>query len=282
MRDRQTYVWRFLVTGTCFILFALGGLLLGLLVFPVMLMLPGGTGRRRARTRATVQRSFRLFVAVMSGLRGLRYEIHGAERLGRPGQLIIANHPTLIDVVIIVAFTPAPACVVKAALFANPFTRHVVGAAGYIRNAPTDEMIERSIAALRSGDTLVMFPEGTRTRVGQPLAFYRGAASVAVQGAAVLTPIYIHVDQPVLNKTLPWYKVPPRIPRFSIRVGDDIDLGPFRSAPSPRASRQLNEWLLGTYKEELARLRGYNGPRAATDVFGSGPGEPEGAHADQR
>lgn len=282
MRERQTYAWRLLVTGTCFVLFGLGGLLLGLLVFPAMLMLPGGPGRRRARTRAIVQRSFRLFVAVMSGLGGLRYQFHGAERLGRPGQLIIANHPTLVDVVFIVAFTPAPACVVKAALFANPFTRHVVRAAGYIRNAPTDEMIERSVAALRSGDALVMFPEGTRTRAGQPLAFHRGAASVAVQGATVLTPIYIHVDQPLLDKTLPWYKVPPRIPRFSFRVGDDIDLGPFREVPPPRASRQLNDWLVGAYEHELARLHGYNGPRAESEIHESGPGEPAGAHADER
>ena len=260
MHERQTYAWRLLVTGTCFLLFGIAGLLLGLLVFPAMLMLPGGQERCRARTRTIVQRSFRLFVAVMSGLGGLRYEFRGAERLGRPGQLIIANHPTLVDVVFIVAFTPAPACVVKAALFANPFTRYVVRAAGYIRNAPTDEMIERSVAALRSGDALVMFPEGTRTRADQPLAFHRGAASVAVQGAAVLTPIYINVDQPLLDKTLPWYRVPPRVPRFSIRVGDDIDLGPFRSAPPPRASRQLNEWLVGAYVQELARLRGYNGP----------------------
>jgi 1-acyl-sn-glycerol-3-phosphate acyltransferase len=258
MRERQTYVWRFMVTGACFVLFGLGGLLLGLLVFPTMLMLPGGPGRRRARTRAMVQRSFRLFVATMSGLRGLRYEFQGAERLGRPGQLIIANHPTLIDVVFIVAFTPAPACVVKAALFANPFTRHVVRAAGYVRNAPTAEMIERAIAALKSGDVLVMFPEGTRTRTGRPLAFHRGAASVAVQGAAVLTPVYIDVDQPLLNKALPWYKVPPRVPRFLIRVGDDIDLEPLRAVPAPKASRQLNARLVEAYERELTGPRGYN------------------------
>jgi 1-acyl-sn-glycerol-3-phosphate acyltransferase len=266
MAERHTYVWRLLVTGSCFALFGLGGLLLGLLVFPAMLMLPGGPSRRRARTRAIVQRSFRLFVAVMSGLGGVRYDFRGAERLGRPGQLIIANHPTLVDVVFIVAFTPAPACVVKTALFANPFTRYVVRAAGYIPNAPTDEMIERSVAALRSGDTLVMFPEGTRTQPGRPLAFHRGAASVAVQAASVLTPIYIHVDQPLLDKTRSWYKVPPRIPQFSLRVGDDIDLGPFRTALPPRASRQLNEWLLGAYERELARLRGYNGPEDRSEI----------------
>jgi len=264
MRERQTYAWRLLVTGTCFVLFGLGGLLLGLLVFPAMLMLPGGPGRRRARTRATVQRSFRLFVAVMSGLRGLCYEFHGADRLGRPGQLIIANHPTLIDVVFIVAFTPAPACVVKAALFANPFTRHVVRAAGYIRNAPTDEMIERSVAALRSGRCPGNVPRGHPHSCRPAPGIPPRRGSVAVQGAAVLTPIYIHVDQPMLTKTLPWYKVPPRVPRFTIRVGDDIDLGPFRSAPPPRASRQLNDWLVRAYEHELAPLRGYNGTTRRT------------------
>lgn len=261
MREREAYVWRLLVTGGCFVVFGIGGLLLGLLVFPAMLMLPGSPARRRARTRAAVQRSFRLFVAIMSGAGGIRYEFVGAERLGRPGQLIIANHPTLIDVVFIIAFTPAPACVVKAALFGNPFTRHVVRAAGYIKNAPTDAMIEQAIEALRSGDALVMFPEGTRTRPGQPLAFHRGAASVAVQAASVLTPIYISVDQPLLHKALPWYKVPQRTPRFSIRVGEDIDLTPFRSTPPPRASRLLNARLAATYEQVLAGQRGYNGPR---------------------
>ena len=214
-------------------------------------------GAAPARARSCSE-PFRLFVAVMSGLRGIAYEFEGRERLGRPGQLIVANHPTLIDVVLIVAFTPAPACVVKAALFANPFTRRVVQAAGYISNSPTDQMIEQSTAALKSGDCLVMFPEGTRTRRGQPLHFHRGTASVAVRGAAVLTPIYIRVDQPLLDKTQAWYQVPPRRPNMFIRVGDDIDLEPYRQLPPPRASRQLNAWLLEHYEQELARCDVYN------------------------
>jgi len=258
MRERQTYLWRILVTGACFVLFGIGGLILGLLVLPALLLVPGGDARRRVRIRRLVQRSFRGFVAVMSGLRGLAYEFDGQERLGRPGQLVIANHPTLIDVVFIVAFTPAPACVVKAALFANRFTRRVVQAAGYISNAPTDRMIEASIEALRAGECLVMFPEGTRTRPGEPLQFQRGTASVAVRGAGVLTPVYIGVDQPFLHKSQAWYQVPPRRPRISIRVGEDIDLRPYRQIPAPRASRQLNAWLLEHYEQELARPGGYN------------------------
>jgi len=273
MVRRQTYFWRIFVTGICFALFGIGGLILGLLVLPVLLLLPGGPVRRRTRTRALVQRAFRLFVATMSGLRGIHYEFRGAERLGRPGQLIIANHPTLIDVVLIVAFTPAPACVVKAALFANPFTRHVVRAAGYISNSPTDAMIEGAVRALRSGDSLVMFPEGTRTRPGQAMHFHRGVARVAVEGASVLTPIYISVDQPFLHKSQPWYRAPPRKPNLVLEVGADIDLEAYRNQQAPRASRLLNQWLLSHYEHELGRRRGYNGSR------GEGP-EAQGLDAE--
>jgi len=260
MVRRQTYFWRVFVTGTCFALFGIGGLILGLLVLPFLLLLPGGPARRRIRTRSLVRRAFRLFVATMSGLRGLDYEFRGAERLGRPGQLIIANHPTLIDVVLIVAFTPAAACVVKAALFANPFTRHVVRAAGYISNMPTDAMIEGAVRTLRSGDTLVMFPEGTRTRPGQAMNFHRGVARVAVEGASVLTPIYISVDQPFLYKSQPWYRAPPRRPKLVLEVGADIDLEPYRHEQAPKASRLLNQWLLVHYGRELGNRRGYNAP----------------------
>jgi 1-acyl-sn-glycerol-3-phosphate acyltransferase len=258
MTERLTYTWRIVATGTCFALFGIGGLILGLFVFPATLLLPGGPAQRRVRTRLLVQYSFRAFVAIMAASGGLSYEFRGRERLGRPGQIIIANHPTLVDVVFIVAFTPAPACVVKAALFRNPFTRWVVGAAGYISNDRTDAMVERAIAALRSGDSLVMFPEGTRTRPGEPLAFHRGSASVAVQGATVLTPVYIRVDQPFLHKNQPWYRAPRRRPHLVFEVGSDIDLESYRQAPSPRASRQLNAWLLTHFESELARRGGYN------------------------
>jgi 1-acyl-sn-glycerol-3-phosphate acyltransferase len=260
MDEKQTYLWRIFVTGTCFFLFGIGGLILGLVVFPVLLLVPGGPVRRRARTRALVQWAFRVFVAIMSGLRGISYEFKGSERLGRPGQLIVANHPTLVDVVFIVAFTPAPACVVKAALFGNPFTRRVVRSAGYISNAPTDAMIEQAAAALRSGDALVMFPEGTRTRPGQPMHFHRGTASVAVRAAAVLTPIYVRVEPPLLHKAQPWYRVPPRRPHITFEVGADIELEAFRDRPAPIASRQLNAWLLAHYGDKLGLRDGYNGP----------------------
>jgi len=258
MQGRQTYIWRIFATGAGFTLFGIGGLILGVIVFPATLLLPGGPERRRARMRGLVQRALRLYVRVISGVGVISYEFHGTERLGRTGQLIIANHPTLLDVVLIVAFTPAPCCVVKSAMFRNPFTRGVVRAAGYISNSSTDEMIHGATAALQSGDSLVMFPEGTRTRPGQPLQFARGTASIAVKAAEVLTPVYIRCEPLLLPKFAPWYRVPPRRPHYTLEVGDDIDLAPYRGSPPPKASRLLNAWLLQHFTERLGTSRGYN------------------------
>ncbi len=251
MKKTDWPLWRLFATGLSYALFGMAGLVLGLVVFPALALLPGSAARRRRRARLIVQRALRLFVWIMNALGVLTYDFAGAERLGRKGQLIVANHPTLLDVVFLVAATPEPACVVKAALWRNPFTRFVVQSAGYISNSPTDAMIEGSMAALEEGECLILFPEGTRTRPGQAMQFHRGAANIAVRAARILTPVYVSCIPLTLTKFEPWYRIPPRRPHFSFVIGADIDLAPYREAPAPVASRALNQYLLVHYRETL-------------------------------
>jgi 1-acyl-sn-glycerol-3-phosphate acyltransferase len=188
----------------------------------------------------------------MSGLRGLDYHLAGFDRLGRPGQLVVANHPSLIDVVFLIAFVPGAGCVVKSALWRNPAMALMVRSAGYVPNHPTDSMIEGAAAALADGQTVIMFPEGTRTRPGLPLRFHRGAASVAARAARTVTPVFITVKPTTLTKHEPWYRIPPRRPHFCLRVGEDLDLAADRAvAPLPQASRAINGRLEAIYASEV-------------------------------
>lgn len=255
MGARQDFfIWRWVGTALSFALFGLFGIVLGALVWPISRLLPVGNARRQALCRRLVQLCFRTLITIVSALGVISYEFLGRERLGRAGQLIIANHPSLVDVVFLIGFTPAAGCVVKSALWRNPFTAGIARSTGYIRNAPTDAMIEGASAALRAGQALIMFPEGTRTQPGAALQFHRGAASVAVRAASVLTPVLITVNPILLTKGSPWMRVPARRPHFRLEVGPDVDLQAFLGKSSlPMAGRALNEALLGQYRKALAR-----------------------------
>jgi len=254
-KRQDAWYWRFVVTGLSFFLFGLGAVVVGFLLMPLVRILPASRERKRARARRVMSASLRLFVTVMSGLGGMTYEFVGADRLGRPGQLIVANHPSLIDVVFLLAFVPTSGCVVKQGLWRNAMTRGAVVLAEFISNEATATMIEGAEKALRDAQTLIMFPEGTRTVPGQPFVFHRSAANVALRAATCITPIYIRVRPTTLTKAEPWHRIPYRRPHFSLIVGDDIDLAPYRAMGTlPVSSRVFNEYLQTHFHGALARL----------------------------
>ena len=252
-KNRDAYYWRLLATAASFALFGLGGLCLRVLVFPLLGCLPGDALKHRQRARQTVSRLFWFFVRFMARTGVLTYDIQGAERLGRPGQMIIANHPSLIDVVFLIGLMRQTNCVVKQSLFQNPFMRGPVRDAGYISNDGSADMLDAAADALRDGQTLIIFPEGTRTTPGAAPAFHRGGAAIALRGATIVTPVVIKVSPTTLTKAEPWYRIPKRRFHFSLRVGADIEPQAFASmGPAPQASRKLNDYLHYFFIKELA------------------------------
>lgn len=254
LKKRQdAYYWRLIATALCFALFGLGGLCLRLVFFPLLRCLPGDALKKRQRARRTISRLFWVFIQRMARNGVLTYEIEGAQRLGRPGQMIIANHPSLIDVVFLIGLVRDANCVVKHSLWENPFTCGPVRSTGYISNDGSADMLDLAADALRSGQTLIVFPEGTRTPPGCAPQFHRGAAAIALRGASVITPVVIQVSPTTLTKSEPWYRIPLRRVHFSLRVGADIDPHAFAAlGPAPVASRKLNDHLHHYFIRELA------------------------------
>lgn len=254
-RKRDFYPWRLVATGLSFLFFGIGGLLLRLVWFPLLSLLPGGPLAHRRRVRAVISRAFWLHTQFMYRTGVLTFEVDGAERLGRPGQMVIANHPSLIDVVFLISQIRDANCIVKQGLWRNPCMRGPISTAEYISNNGSPEMLEQAADVLREGQTLVVFPEGTRTTPGKAPVFHRGAAAIALRGARTITPVFITVQPTTLTKAEPWYSIPTRRTHVRLRVGADIDPAAFNAdAPLPIASRRLNEHLQHLYLKELASL----------------------------
>jgi 1-acyl-sn-glycerol-3-phosphate acyltransferase len=259
-RRQDAWHWRLFMTGLSFFSFGVGALIVGAVLLPIVKLIPASRDVKRRRARAVMSAGLRSFVGFMRRSGVLTYEFHGRERLGRPGQLVVANHPTLIDVVFLLAFMPEASCVVKQGMWRNPLTHWAVTLAEFIPNDHAAGMIEGASRALKEQQSLIIFPEGTRTRPNQPMVFHRGAANVALRAAAVVTPVYIRCEPMTLTKSEPWHRIPARRPHFSLWVGDDLALSPYGQAPLPIGSRGLNEHLHQHFQQELAHLRA--GPRA--------------------
>ncbi len=205
--------------------------------------------------RDIIQFTFRTFVGLMRGLGVLRYQVIGLEKLQRHGLLILANHPTLIDTVFLIAFVKRADCIVKGRLWNNPFTSGPVRAAGYISNDQGAELVDACIASLRAGNNLIVFPEGTRTPANGNIVLKRGAANIAVRGARAVTPVVIQCHPPTLGKGEKWWRVPPRHAQFRIEVKDDIDVARFCDAGQSdvMAARHLTDHLQQFFTEESQR-----------------------------
>ena len=255
MRDGLDRGWRLFGTALSFTAFGLGGGLLGLVVFPLLRLVVRDPVRLGRLARRLIGRCFAGHVGLMHRLGVLTYELHGIERLRRPGLLVLANHPTLVDVVFLVSLIPDADCVVKGRLATNPFTRGPVKATGYIFNDNGAGLIEDCIASVRSGRNLVIFPEGTRTPRGELLGpLQRGAANIAVRGGLDITPVLVSCTPRTLGKGEKWYRVPSRRFHVRIEVLPDIPVAPFLSGSGEAlAARRLTEHLGETFKTELTR-----------------------------
>jgi len=249
MVERIGRCWRVLATGLCFAVFGLGGLLLRVLVFPALRFAVRSPERQATLARHLIRWTFRVFLGLMQALGVLSFEVRGLAKLQRRGLLILANHPTLIDVVFLIAFVERADCIVKAALARNSFTRGPVRAAGYVCNDSGPGMVEDCIASLRAGNNLIVFPEGTRTpRDGSAACWQRGGAHVALRSGVDVTPVRIAVTPPVLRKGDPWYRVPVRRSHFVFDIGDDISVAAFvEGSPNEAlAARHLTDHLAHT------------------------------------
>ncbi|MGI9323150.1 MAG: 1-acyl-sn-glycerol-3-phosphate acyltransferase [Pseudomonadales bacterium] len=251
LNDRLDYYWRVLATGLCFSLFGIGGVVIPVAALPVIWLLGGGRQARQKRARFMAHKVFVVFVFTMKSLRLLTWQVAGREQLLQPGQLVLANHPTLIDVVFLVSLIPNACCIVKKSLRFNPAMRGFLAITGYITNDNAEQLLGDAKQALANGSSVIAFPEGTRATPGEPLHFQRGPANIAVRTRSAITPVTISCKPISLTKGNPWYNVPPSQMRFQFTVGSKMGIDAYLHQVPTLAARQLTRDLQTYFTKEL-------------------------------
>ncbi len=208
--------------GFLFALFGLASLLLFGVVLPFRLAVARRGEPRDLLAQRLVHRSIRVFLRISAAVGVLSVATRHTERLAFGPALVIANHPTLADVMLLLAQMPQADCIVKRAAWSNPFLRAVVSAAGYIPNDTAEDLVERCCERLRAGRSVILFPEGSRSPLQGMRAFQRGAAHIALASGCCVVPVLLYCDPPALKKGQPWYAVPSERMRFRVEVGPPL------------------------------------------------------------
>lgn len=247
-----SYAWRVIATGFCFAVFGIGGLILSYIVLPVIAMITPSQKKKHLRSQHAINIMFKAFITMVELLGVMKYEFNNMDKvIQSKGCLIISNHPTLMDYVVIVSRLKHCQVIVKQALLNNFFMKKIIVSGGYIQNTQSIETLEQIKQALNDGQNVLMFPEGTRSEPDQPLTLQRGAAQVAIRAQAPIQLIHIKTTTSKLDKKGKWYKVPNKKIHFCVDVGAQIDPCEFlqdNAAPSI-AARRLTRHL----KLELER-----------------------------
>ncbi len=252
MLAKIKYGWRWFATAFSFFIFGLGGILIPLIIVPVLYLLIRDDVQREQLGQQFIHCLFYVYIRLMKFMGVLTYEVSGIEKL-KDSKLIVANHPSLIDVVFLISFVPNANCIVKNKLARNPVMMGALKVAGYIVNDDVAEDVVTSAAkAFEKGHALIVFPEGTRTTPAQQMELKRGAANIAIRTEVDVTPILIECEPTTLTKADRWYQIPDRRAHFRIQVKDKIKIGKYLGDIKPaKAARVLTNDLSNYFKQEL-------------------------------
>jgi 1-acyl-sn-glycerol-3-phosphate acyltransferase len=197
--------------------------------------------------RAAVSRVYRSCWATAERFGLMELDTSALDALrDEPGGLIVAaNHPTMLDALVVVARLPRGVCVMKAELLRNVFLGGGARLAQYIRNDVGRGMVRDAVASLREGNQLVLFPEGTRTVQAPINAFKPGITLIAHLADVPIQTVVIETSSPYLTKGWPLLKAPPVPVRMRVRLG--------KRFAADRDHRALLQRIERYFAEELGR-----------------------------
>ena len=185
-------------------------------------LLPERFGRPLGRFAART--GFRGYLGLLGLLCACRFDLDELDRLRDEGPLILAaNHPSLLDAVLILSRVPDTVCVMKAALMDNLLFGAAARLACFIRNDVPLTMILEAREELRRGAHLLIFPEGTRTTAFPVNRCLSSAGLMAQRSQVAVQTVLIEFSTPYLGKHWPLFRKPVLPLSCRVRLGRRFD-----------------------------------------------------------
>jgi 1-acyl-sn-glycerol-3-phosphate acyltransferase len=200
---------------------------------------------RKPWGRFGIMAGFRFYSWSLSLTGAYRLDLTAIDALrDGPPVLLVPNHPSMIDALLILTRHPNLVCVMKKELMGNIFLGAGSRLAGYIPNGGQPrQMIKDCVEELGKGGTVLLFPEGTRT-TRLPVNKLTGSVGVIAKHARVpVQMVIIDTDSPYLSKGWPLFRIASVPITYKVRLG--------KRFPPPDDAATLMEEMQREFAREL-------------------------------
>jgi 1-acyl-sn-glycerol-3-phosphate acyltransferase len=236
--------------GFCFLYFWTGGFLVANVYVPWLQLRENDPKKIRDRVQSIIKASFRQFCDLLRGLHLIDIDPrrYAADTPGS-AYVLIANHPTLIDVIALIASYDRLCVVVKRSVYRGINVGRMLRAAGYIDGGGSDGsvkaslVLDQAIDRLKAGYGVLIFPEGTRSPPNEMHPFMRSPFEMASRAGAPLLPVFIQCQPPALMKGVPWYRFPNAFVDYQLKALAPMAVGTGRTSVRT-AMKEVRDLLL--------------------------------------
>jgi 1-acyl-sn-glycerol-3-phosphate acyltransferase len=239
--NKALYAYRVLIKWFSFFFFGLSSLVLAIIIIPPMRLILHPRERFQRPIRRLISAFMRLFISIMHFLGIVNLEVENRESYRHlSSKIVVANHPSLLDVVMLLSLIPNADCIV------NPYLNHnilrgVVRQIYILGSRDIENIFRACTESLKQGNCLIVFPEGTRTPRFGKVILKKGAARISLAAGYSIVPVHIGgTDKFGLGKKDPWPGFNPR-ERYVYRLSMGAEINPenFRHLPPPAAAKSM-------------------------------------------
>ncbi len=229
---------RGLIVIMLFAFFGAGSLILSFILIPVGGIFIKGRKKREYFSHF-IHKLWAWYTGVLISVGLIKIEKNNVEQM--KGKIIVATHPSFIDIVILIGIYDNSLCLVKKEILNNFFMKNIVKNVYIPNNVELDEFKDICKAALDDCYNIVIFPTGTRTVKGEDLKIHKGAAALQIDTGADIIPVKIECDYPFLQKNRPVYDAGDSVITYTITQLEPIKLSQFSEKSEIKLRKEISE-----------------------------------------
>lgn len=177
----------------CFSVFYVVSLTISLAIFPLLSLVLAQDIKLQFIKRKIIRNLFRIFLIFLR-LAGFKIDIGDYKKYSNlKSTIVVANHPSLIDIIILMSAIPNVDCIVQKKLFSSFLYKGAIKNLFISSGSNPYSIIEECEVSLSNGNNLLIFPEGTRTKSNGIICnkLKRGAAQISLRTQRDILPIFI-------------------------------------------------------------------------------------------